>query len=79
MTYVYILQSTTNPDRHYVGATADLRARLQKHNAGEVSHTSKHSPWTIKTYIAFTDKERAFAFEKYLKSGSGRAFTKKHL
>jgi putative endonuclease len=79
MTYVYILQSTANPDRYYVGATADLRARLQKHNAGDVSHTSKYSPWTIKSYIAFTDKDRAFAFEKYLKSGSGRAFTKKRL
>ncbi len=79
MTYVYILQSTANPERHYVGVTADLRARLQKHNAGNVSHASKYSPWTIKTYIAFTDKERAFAFEKYLKSGSGRAFAKKRL
>jgi len=79
MTYVYILQSTANPERYYVGATGDLRARLQKHNAGDVSHSSKYSPWTIKTYIAFTDKARALAFEKYLKSGSGRAFTKKHL
>ena len=79
MTYVYILQSTANPERHYVGATGDLRARMQKHNAGEVSHTSKYSPWIIKTYVAFADKDRAFAFEKYLKSGSGRAFTKKHL
>ena len=76
MTYVYILQSTANPDRHYVGYTADLRARLQKHNAGEVSHISKYSPWTIRTYIVFTEKERACAIEKYLKSGSGRAFTK---
>ncbi len=79
MTYVYILQSVENPERHYVGATADLRARLQKHNAGGVAHTSKHAPWTIKTYIAFTDKTRAFAFEKYLKSGSGRAFAKARL
>jgi putative endonuclease len=63
MTYVYILQSTANPERHYVGYTADLRTRLQRHNAGGVSHTSKYSPWTIKTYIAFTDKERALAFE----------------
>jgi predicted GIY-YIG superfamily endonuclease len=36
--------------RYYVGVTADLRARLKKHNAGEVSHTSKYAPWTIKTY-----------------------------
>ena len=79
MTYVYILQSVENPDHHYVGATSDLRARLQKHNAGDVSHTSKYLPWAIKTYVAFTNEERAFAFEKYLKSASGRAFAKKRL
>ena len=33
----------------------------------------------LRTYLAFSDQERAFAFEKYLKSGSGRAFAKKHL
>jgi putative endonuclease len=79
MTYVYILRSIQYPDRHYVGATGDFRARLQKHNAGEVSHTSKFAPWTIKTYFAFADEKRAFAFEKYLKSPSGRAFSKKRL
>ena len=79
MTYVYILQRIENAERHYVGSTSDLRARLQKHNAGEVSHTSKYAPWAIKNYIAFTDEKRAFAFEKYLKSASGRAFAKKRL
>jgi len=66
-------------DRHYVGATADLRARLEKHNGREVSHTSKFAPWEIKTYVAFSDEKRAFEFERYLKSPSGRAFTKKRL
>jgi hypothetical protein len=32
----------------------------------------------MRTYIAFNDEQRAIAFEKYLKSGSGRAFAKKH-
>jgi len=79
MTNVYILRSIENPERHYVGVTRDLRARLKKHNAGEVSHTPKYVPWTIKTYIGFADEKQAFAFEKYLKSPSGRAFAKKHL
>jgi hypothetical protein len=30
----------------------------------------------MNTYIAFSDEKRAFAFEKYLKSASGRAFAK---
>jgi len=79
MTYVYILRSLQHSDRYYVGATRDLRARMQKHNAGEVSHTSKYLPWILKTYVAFSDEAQAFAFEKYLKSPSGRAFAKKRL
>ena len=79
MTYVYILQSVKDPERFYVGVAADLRARLKRHNAGEVSHTSRYVPWTIKTYIAFSEEKQAFAFERYLKSASGRAFAKKRL
>ncbi len=79
MVYVYILRSLAHVGRYYVGITADLRARLKKHNAGEVSHTSKYVPCAIKTYIAFSDEKQALAFEKYLKSPSGRAFAKKRL
>ena len=78
MKYVYILRSVES-EHFYVGITDDLRARLAKHNAGEVRHTAKHKPWQIKTYIAFSDERRAFNFEKYLKSPSGRAFPKKRL
>jgi predicted GIY-YIG superfamily endonuclease len=79
MTYVYVLQSLRHPERHYVGVTRDLRSRYRRHNAGEVTHTSKYTPWRIKIYFAFSDQSRAFAFEKYLKSPSGRAFAKKRL
>ncbi|MFF0920970.1 GIY-YIG nuclease family protein [Rhizobium leguminosarum] len=79
MKYVYILHSTEFPDRYYVGVTSDLKSRLAKHHAGEVSHTSKYLPWSLKTYLAFSDETQAFAFEKYLKSASGRAFAKKRL
>jgi len=30
-------------------------------------------------YVAFPNKYESFDFEKYLKSGYGRAFTRKHL
>ena len=78
MKYVYILQSLSG-EHFYTGVTGDLVARLSKHNSGEVAHTSKFKPWRIKSYIAFTDEVRAVAFEKYLKSGSGRAFAKARL
>jgi putative endonuclease len=77
--YVYILQSELHPDRFYVGLTGDLKARLRKHNDGNVPHTSKFRPWKIKTAVAFTDRERAREFETYLKTASGRAFAKKRL
>jgi predicted GIY-YIG superfamily endonuclease len=79
MTYVYILQSITAPEHFYVGVRGDLRARMRKHNACEVAHTSKFVPWAIQTYTAITDEKKAVAFEKYLKSASGRAFAKKRL
>jgi predicted GIY-YIG superfamily endonuclease len=78
MKYVYILTSLDSA-HFYVGITDDLRARLAKHNAGEVTHTAKFRPWRIKTYIAFSDEKQAFAFERYLKSVSGRAFAKTRL
>jgi predicted GIY-YIG superfamily endonuclease len=76
--YVYILESLDSL-HFYVGITDDLRARLTKHNAGEVPHTSKYGPWRLKTYVAFSNEKQALAFERYLKSASGRAFAKKRL
>jgi putative endonuclease len=78
MKYVYILESL-DLLHFYVGITDDLRARLAKHNAGEVPHTSKYGPWRLKTYVAFSNEQQAIAFEKYPKTASGRAFAKKRL
>lgn len=76
--YVYILVSQSDNTRHYTGLTQDLKTRLQAHNAGQVPHTAKYKPWTIETAIAFRSREKAVAFENYLKSHSGRAFAVKH-
>jgi putative endonuclease len=78
MKYVYILESDDS-EHFYASISDDVPARLAKHKAGEVFHTSKYRPWRLKTYIAFSDEKQAIAFEKYLKSGSGRAFAKKRL
>lgn len=77
--YVYILESTASAGGFYVGLTDDLAKRLAKHNAGEVPHTAKSRPWRLKTALAFRNREKAAAFERYLKSPSGRAFSKKRL
>jgi len=65
-------------ERYYIGMSEDLEKRLQEHNTGKCKHTLKYRPWQIEIAIAFRFKEKATAFEKYLKSHSGRAFAKKH-
>ena len=73
-----MLQSIDPPGHWYVGVTQDLAERLKVHNVRKVPHTSKFAPWRIETAVAFRDKAKAVAFEKYLKNQSGRAFAKKH-
>ena len=77
--YVYMLQSIDPADHWYVGMTEDLDQRLEAHNAGKVPHTSKFLPWRLETAVAFWHKSKAIAFEKYLKTQSGRAFARRHL
>jgi putative endonuclease len=77
--YVYLLESVGVTGKRYIGVTSDLKRRLADHNAGQSSHTSKFMPWRFVTYIAFSDPDKAAAFECYLKSGSGHAFANKRL
>jgi predicted GIY-YIG superfamily endonuclease len=79
MHYVYILQSVSDPNQFYTGLCKDVEARLKAHNAGQSPHTSKHKPWRLLSYHWFERLETAAAFERYLKSGSGRAFAGKRL
>ena len=79
MKYVYIIRSLSVDNTFYTGVTDDVDARLRAHNAGRVSHTSKHMPWEMKTFVCFFDDNQAWAFERYMKSASGRAFAKKRL
>ncbi len=78
MYYVYQLQSVNDPEQRYTGYTTSIESRLSEHNNGQVSHTSKFKPWKLKNYFVFTNETTAKNFETYLKSGSGRAFSKKH-
>jgi len=77
--YVYLIESVSAQGERYLGMTSDLKQRLPEHNAGKSSHTSKFRSWKLKTYIAFTDRAKAGAFERYLKSALGHAFARKHL
>jgi putative endonuclease len=77
--YVYILRSVNHAKETYVGSTNDLRRRLAEHDLGKSIHTNKFKPWELMVYVAFKERRAAEEFERYLKSGSGRAFTHRHL
>ena len=76
--YVYILASEAHEGIHYTGVTRDLKQRLLEHNQGKCLNTVRHRPWRIETTVAFRSQAKARAFEKYLKSGSGREFARRH-
>ena len=76
---VYVLRSTADATRYYTGLTSDWQRRIDEHNTGKCSHTSDGRPWEIDVVIQFSDERRAVEFERYLKSGSGVAFAKRHL
>ena len=78
MTYVYLLESAAIRQQRYIGATGDLKRRLREHNEGKSVHTRKYRPWRLVAYFAFADEVMALRFERYLKSGSGHAFAKRH-
>ena len=78
MYYVYILLSQKDSSR-YDGTTEALKKRIKEHNSGNSKYSSSKMPYILKWYCAFDNKEMAYKFERYLKQGSGHAFTSKHL
>lgn len=75
--HVYILKCSDG--HYYVGCTNDLDDRFIRHSKGMVHYTKDKLPVNCVAAFGFQDKYKAFNFEKYLKSGSGRAFMKRHL
>ena len=72
---VYILKLSNG--NFYIGRTKDLRRRIKEHNSGKVLFTKLKRPVRVIYYSAFENQFLAINFEKYLKSGSGRAFMNK--
>ena len=76
--FVYIIKSTSRSDTYYVGVTSDVKNRLDAHNAGLSRHTNQYRPWKTLVVIEFDEEAPALAFERYLKTGSGREFARRH-
>ncbi|TAK16992.1 MAG: GIY-YIG nuclease family protein [Acidobacteria bacterium] len=75
---VYVLRGVAEPSRHYVGLTSDVEQRVAQHNSNNSGHTLNHRPWSLVVSIEFADPRVADRFERYLKTGSGRAFAIRH-
>jgi predicted GIY-YIG superfamily endonuclease len=76
--FVCIIKSLVTPDEYYVGVTSNVELRLRAHNEGLSGHTSRHRPWRTLVVIEFDEEEPALLFERYLKTGSGREFARRH-
>jgi predicted GIY-YIG superfamily endonuclease len=74
--FVHILINANQ--KFYVGLSSDVNARLADHNRGRCPHTASRRPWRLHVVLVFADKDTALRFERYPKSGSGRAFAKRH-
>jgi len=79
--YVYILKSLLN-NTLYTGSTNNVDERYIEHELKKSKYTSKKDHLILIFYSKFIGedaKDKALEFEKYLKSGSGRAFVKRHI
>jgi predicted GIY-YIG superfamily endonuclease len=76
--FVYVLKNADAAPRFYVGLTSDMNGRVADHDAGRCPHTASRRPWRLHVVIEFADEPTAIRFERYLKSGSSRAFAKRH-
>jgi predicted GIY-YIG superfamily endonuclease len=74
MWYVYILRCANG--ELYKGCTNNIKELFERHCNGYVDSTKNLLPVELIGYTAFNDKYKAFLFEKYLKTGSGRAYCK---
>jgi xylan 1,4-beta-xylosidase len=67
-----------NRSQHYVGQTGDLKARIYEHNSGKSVRTERYRPWHLVCYLGFAEERKAIDFERYLNSGSGKTFLRRH-
>ena len=73
MFYVYILQSGVD-ESFYIGFTENLEKRLNQHNNGESSYTSRKIPWKLVYFEEYNTKTDAIKRERFLKAQKNKVF-----
>ncbi|MBP7478145.1 MAG: GIY-YIG nuclease family protein [Chitinophagales bacterium] len=70
--YVYIIQSECDGS-FYKGFTENPIQRIEQHNLGECTYTSKKIPWKLVALLQFETKREALIKEKKLKKYSNES------
>ena len=70
---VYIIYSA-KLDKYYVGYTENISIRLEQHNKGESTFTSKANDWLLKYAEGFNTRESAHSRELEIKRKKNRKY-----
>ena len=71
--FVYILYSQSK-NRYYIGSSANVLARLERHNAGATPSTKPGRPWIVVYTESFSTKTEALQRESHIKKQKSRKF-----
>ena len=70
---VYIIYSPSL-DKYYIGYTSDITKRMQEHNTGVSTFTSRASDWQIKYLESYPTREDARKREQFIKAKKSRKY-----
>jgi len=77
MYYIYILK--LNNSKLYTGYSNNIKRRMQEHQEGKVTTTSKFLPIKLIHYEAYVLQSDALRRKKFLKTSDGKHFLKQQL
>tara|TARA_R110002124_G_scaffold107047_2_gene259269 strand:- start:3181 stop:3420 length:240 start_codon:yes stop_codon:yes gene_type:complete len=75
--FVYILFSETR-SRYYVGQTADIIKRLERHNQGRVKSTRLGIPWKLVLQLIVETRSEAMILERKVKKRGAKRYLDNH-
>jgi putative endonuclease len=69
----YILYSS-KIDKYYIGSTENLEKRLENHNLGKSTFTSRGIPWLLVYFEEFSNRSDSLKREKEIKNKKSRKY-----
>ena len=69
---IYIIKSTSRPEKIYIGTTNDIKRRISDHNQGNTRSTRYFTPWILIYHEKYATKKEALSRERQLKKWKNR-------